>query len=119
MLINLSNHPSEKWSARQLDAAVQYGSCIDWPFPPIDPQADEKNIETLATEYFNKLVAFKHKNTITVHIMGELTFCFSLIKKLQTVGIPCIASCSKRHVSEEEDGSKVVYFCFERFRLYN
>lgn len=119
MLINLSNHPSEKWSAAQLDAAAQYGPCVDWPFPPINAQADEHAIEELATDYFNRLTILSLKNPITVHVMGELTFCFSLIKKLQTAGIPCIASCSERHVSEEENDSKMVYFKFERFRLYH
>ena len=33
MLINLTNHPLSKWDEAQLQAAAQYGECVDIPFP--------------------------------------------------------------------------------------
>lgn len=38
MLINLSNHPYEKWDETQKQAAIEaFGRVEDYPFPPIDP----------------------------------------------------------------------------------
>ena len=56
---------------------------------------------------------------VTIHIMGELTFTFALLKRLQERGIRCVASTSKRIVKEEVPGRKEeVIFEFDRFREY-
>lgn len=119
MLINLTNHPSTQWSERQLEAAKSYGDIIDIPFPTIDEMADEAYIDALADEYLQKILASTTDKDVTVHLMGELTFTFALLKRLQGHGIPCIASTSKRIVKEETAGRKgEVIFQFERFRRY-
>ena len=56
MLINLTNHPSVRWSDKQKAAAKVYGEIVDMPFPVIDEAGDEKYIATLADEYLNKIV---------------------------------------------------------------
>lgn len=119
MLINLSNHPFSSWSTKQRQAAEVYGECIDLPFPAINPSWDEEQIEKLSCEYFDKVIAMGsgHKQ-VTVHLMGELTFCFSLLRKLQRAGIRCVASCAQRNVEEAPDGVKRVIFAFENFREY-
>ena len=121
MLINLSNHPLSSWSEQQLQATTSYGKCIDLPFPDINPLWGEQEIEQLSDEYLGKVLAMSsgHEDVLTVHLMGELTFCFSLLRKLQNRGIRCIASCSKRNVIVETDGVKTVFFHFERFRDYS
>lgn len=119
MLINLSNHPFPLWKENQLNEAKEYGEIVDLPFPKIDASADESYIEELASEYFNKILALSEKQLATVHLMGEMTFCFALIRKLQQVGIECIASTSKRNVQEMESGQKQVTFEFVRFRRYS
>ncbi len=119
MLINLSNHPFSSWSTKQRQAAEAYGECIDLPFPAINPSWDEEQIEKLSSEYFDKIIAMGsgHKQ-LTVHLMGELTFCFSLLRKLQRAGIRCVASCAQRNVEDAPDGVKRVIFAFENFREY-
>ena len=122
MLINLSNHPYDTWSSTQKEAAEKFGKCIDMPFPNTPSDADEAEIEKLANNYFDKILLYKkdipNDATITVHIMGEQSFCYNLVKKLQKAGIPCVASCTMRDVTVLPDGSKQVRFHFARFREY-
>ena len=119
MLINLTNHPSDQWSKKQLEAASVYGDIMDMPFPVIDEMADENYIEALADEYLQKILELAKDKNVTVHLMGELTFTFALLKRLQEHGVPCVASTSKRIVKEEGAGRKgEVIFQFERFRRY-
>lgn len=119
MLINLTNHPSTLWSDKQRDAALVYGDIMDMPFPVIDETADDAYISTLADDYLQKILDFTKENCVTVHLMGELTFTFALLKRLQEHGITCVASTSKRIVKEEKAGRKgEVIFQFERFRQY-
>ncbi|MBP3419956.1 MAG: CRISPR-associated protein [Marinifilaceae bacterium] len=119
MLINLSNHPSLLWSERQLDAAKGYGDIIDVPFPVIDEKGDEKYISDLADEYLRRVLTLSVNNEVVVHLMGELSFTFALLNRLQANGIKCIASTSERIVLDECAGHKgEVIFRFERFREY-
>ncbi|MBD5357745.1 MAG: CRISPR-associated protein [Bacteroides sp.] len=116
MLINLSNHPYAEWSETQKEAAKPYGKCVDLPFPAIPPDFTDKQTLQLAETYCNKIISMGTE--LTVHIMGEQTFCFSLISMLINQKITCIASCSARDVVILPDGSKQVRFHFTRFRDY-
>jgi len=118
MLINLSNHPYVQWDAKQKEAALAYGVCKDMAFPDIDPSESETDIDALSDEYLQKILQMSDNASIVVHVMGEMTLTFSLVKKLQQHGIRCIASCAKRNVSITGDGIKHVIFNFERFRYY-
>ncbi len=119
VLINLSNHPSNNWSKKQIQSSFEYFSKIyDLEFPKVDPSGDENYIEELATKYFEKILELKKEyQHIVVHIMGEMTFCFALITKLKNVNIKCLASTTSRNVLEKEN-SKTSVFEFERFRYY-
>lgn len=120
MLINLSNHPSGRWNLKQLEMAREFGDIRDIPFPHIDPEASGEALQQLAANYLVDIedYAAKSENAVVVHIMGELTFCFSLVKQLQNKGIRCIASTTERKVLEEKDGRKTTQFRFVRFRDY-
>lgn len=119
LFLNLTNHPSSLWDDRQREAARVYGEIMDMPFPAIDETDDETYVSTLADEYLHKILGLAKENNVTVHLMGELTFTFALLKRLQEHGITCVASTSKRIVKEEEAGRKSeVIFQFERFRKY-
>jgi hypothetical protein len=115
MLINLSNHPSTKWTTEQ-SAVVEkiYGNINDLPFPQIAPGATKKEVRKLAKQYLKKI---KELEPDAVHLMGEMTFTFALVTKLKKAGIPCIASTTNRIV-EEKDGKKIVQFQFVQFREY-
>ena len=118
MFINLTNHPSENWSTEQLKAAQEYGEVIDMPFPNVDEQATETEIKRLADEYVSIIKSKGKEQDLTVHIMGEHTFCYALISKLQKEGIRCVASCTKHDTFTNERGQKVSTFHFTRFREY-
>jgi hypothetical protein len=123
MLLNLSNHPSHLWPKEQLNLAKQlFGDIIDIPFPDVSPSGDEKYIDQLSDEYLDKIldILFEHPKTpFVVHIMGELTFCFSLIKKLQQYNITCVASTTRRISEITPDNKKISKFDFVQFRKYN
>lgn len=118
MLINLSNHPSASWSPQQLAAAKVYGEIVDLPFPAVDPEADEAEIAALGDEYLFKIKQLAQGKNVVVHLMGEMTLSFCLVRLLQDVGITCVASTSERMVEEEHNGKKEVYFLFKQFRAY-
>jgi len=121
MLINLSNHPSEKWDETQKNAAQPYGKLVDLPFPAIDPEAEMDAVVQLAEQYeirIRQMFAQETTSAFAVHIMGELTFCFALLVRLQKAGITCLASTTRRETFENGDGLKTSRFEFVRFREY-
>jgi len=120
MLINLTNHPSSRWDKAQLQAAAEYGECIDMPFPAVDPDGDEEYIDRLTDEYLQKIMetANNEQSEVTVHLMGEMSFTVSLVEKLRNVGISCILSTSTRQSKDLGNGQKKITFNFVRFRKY-
>ena len=124
MLINLSNHPSDKWDKKQRQEAVKkYGTIFDLPFPAVNPDWSETEAKKLAKEYFDKIslvfddCSNEPKQNV-VHIQGEFTFVFYLVYLLLNSKIKCIASTSERKVVEK-NGKKIVVFKFVRFRGYS
>ena len=120
MLINLSNHPSEKWSENQLCAAHEaYGDIMDFPFPEIDAAASEDEICTLALDTANEITAI---GPTAVLCQGEYSFTFAVTAGLIRRGIPVICATSVRRAIDAPmpDGStqKQIIFRFERFREY-
>ena len=121
MLINCSNHPVSSWGEKQKNAAAQYGGITDLTFPVIDPEAETDAVALLAEQYevkIRRLLAMKNNGAFAVHLMGELTFCFALVAKLQKAGIPCIASTTQRETIDNAQGTKIVKFRFIQFREY-
>lgn len=128
MFINLSNHPSGKWSSEQHAAALalsrelnkeQYpdGEIKDIQFPNIPPDASTQDVYSLAEAYYQQIT-----NNIApltpMHIMGEMTFTCTLIAMLQKGGFRCVAATSQRNTIENADGSKTIVFNFVQFRDY-
>lgn len=119
MLINLTNHPSALWSAKQTETANrEFGEIVDIPFPLVSPLADEKDIKRIADEYANKILATAAGREVTVHVMGEMTFTVLMVRRLQAAGITCVASTTERLVEEQNGGVKVARFEFVKFRRY-
>lgn len=117
MFLNFSNHPSSLWSVEQVQAARQYGEIVDLPFPDVDPCADEAAIASFVCEYFEKVKSLGTPDEVTVHLMGEFCFTYSMLNVLREHGYQCIASTSSRKVVIE-DGAKKVFFEFCAFRKY-
>lgn len=120
MLINLTNHPSSRWSEKQKAAAEEeFGEIVDMPFPEIREEGCEWYVSDLADQYLRKILNMPDASPFVVHLMGEQTFSYALLRRLRDRGITCVASTTKRIVKEEEPGRKTeVIFQFERFRRY-
>lgn len=116
--INLTNHPSDNWEEKQRNAALEYGTIIDIPFPAINAQDDTKTLALLADEYLKKVMEIAPPVNATVHLMGEQSFCHSLLFRLQSAGYLCVASTTVRCVKETCNNERSVTFHFERFREY-
>lgn len=119
MLINLTNHPSSTWSKEQIQAAEKYGGVTDWPFPPVAPEWDEKQIESLAQTTASEILQRFPQQDLTIHLMGEFTLTMSLLRIFQRKNIPCVASTTERQVKERGEGQREVFFRFVRFRTYS
>lgn len=116
MLINLTNHPSVSWSNEQRMAAEVYGKIVDLPFPQVDPNCTETEIDRLSDDYLCRILGYG--DDCVVHIMGELTFVFSLVNKLKQRGVTCVASTTARVVIDKGNGLKESQFKFVSFRMY-
>lgn len=123
MLINFSNHPSEKWTGNQKEEALKkYNNIHDIPFPAVQPDQDENHITELAMKYSEECINILNKESGSkenaVHIMGEFTLTFSLVNLLLNKGIKCTASTTKRITTELANNKCEVLFEFVRFREY-
>ena len=118
MFVNFSNHPSQYWDNKQREACQDYGEIIDLPFPQIVPNATDDDLQELSQEYVQKIMSFGDPMTITVHIMGEMTFTFMVVTKLKEMGIKCVASTTERKTTYNNDGVKLSEFSFVKFREY-
>lgn len=115
LLINVSNHPNNKWPDAQKEAALVYGdTTIDIDFPKLTVDSDRTQIATaILNEIQSEII--KHKALTTVHIMGEMVMTYQLVNELKKRGIPCISSFSERISKEVGDNKKTSEFNFEYF----
>lgn len=117
--INLSNHPSDRWEDKQKEAAQQWGTIVDYPFPAVDAQSSTQDIKELAKTI---VIDILKKNPAAVMCQGEMTLTYQLVKLLKEQGITVLAACSERKISETilPDGTyeKKAIFQFVRFREY-
>lgn len=118
LFLNVSNHPINTWIDEQVAQANEYGEIKDLLFPYVPPQATEDEVHQMAEEKFLDISTYSEKYSITVHLMGELTFTYALVQKLKSVGISCVASTTERIIKFEQDGTKTSTFTFVRFREY-
>jgi hypothetical protein len=115
MLLNFSNHPTNEWTAKQKNIALeQYTTIQDLSFPPIDPNIDSFELEMLVEKYIFQIQQF---NPTAIHIMGEHTFTFKMVTELQKIDFLCIASTTERKAIQKGN-KKTIYFDFVRFRTY-
>ena len=118
LFINFSNHPYAQWSEEQKKASEEFGECVDLQFPQIEPMATSGEISKLADEYEDKIKEIADGKKATVHIMGEMSFTYSMIERLKALGICCVCSTTYRLVKDEGNGKRYVEFQFRQFRNY-
>ena len=118
IFLNVSNHPLEVWSDEQINAAQIYGNLEEIPFPSVSPDLTKPEMDFLIKSILSQISERISGKNATVHIMGEMTLTFALVKRLQAAGIKCVASTTERSVKEYGDGTKESVFKFVRFREY-
>lgn len=126
MLINLTNHSSDRWGKRQLEQAEKYGEIRDLPFPLIRAACTSEEIDGLVVKYLAEIQNILNESDGTgrdaVMIQGEFVFTFRMVTALKKQGLTAIASITERKTDEEilSDGSvrKVSLFEFQGFRRY-
>lgn len=118
IFINLSNHPSSSWTAEQLTAAEAFGELVDMPFPQVAPDATDDDIKTLAEAQVEAIMKQAETHTVTVHVMGEMSLIYRIVRMLSERGIRCVCSTSYRVVKDQGDGRRLVEFNFNSFRDY-
>ena len=123
LFINISNHPSTKWSEEQKAAAKAISGAkeiIDLQFPNVDPHSCSRDIREQAIKIVNALPEDPY-GLNTYHVMGEMTLTYAIISYLrQRKGecVPIVASTTERVVTENPDGTKTSIFKFVQFRRY-
>ena len=119
MLLNLTNHPSQRWPEEQHRAAVaRWGSVADFPFPAVAPEASTAQVAELARHTVEQVCALRPE---AVLCQGEMTLTAALVALLQREGFPVYAACSRRESRESvRDGGvmKTACFRFAGFRAY-
>lgn len=118
IFLNISNHPIAGWDVEQIDAAKEFGTIKDYPFPSVCAVASADDIDRLAGETARDILCEYPDANITAHVMGEMTFTFALVTKLKDLGIRCVASCTDRVAENLGNGDKLSHFHFAQFREY-
>ena len=116
IFINLSNHPSNKWSINQINESLKYGNIIDMSFPSIDPIND--NINELVDKYYKEIINI---NPSAIMLQGEMVFTYRLVSKLKEANFLVLASCSIRETKEivkDNETIKTAVFNFVKYREY-
>ncbi len=134
MFVNLSNHPSTKWTPEQLAAAQAFGEVVDRPFPNIDPRWSSGEVDELVYKDVHELMGVLYKEAVSqaaaghgpgynvnaIHIMGETTYVVLFAKMWSTVGgyqyARLVCSTTERMVEELPTGEKKSTFQFVQFR---
>ena len=117
--INLTNHPSVRWSEKQRKAAEQYGVIEDLPFPQVSPDWSDDRLNHEVEHYFDLV---QQKDNPAVLLQGDFLFTYRLVCLLKQAGIKVLAACCSRKAVEQinPNGSvaKESIFNFVDFREY-
>ena len=119
IFVNHTNHPSDRWSPKQIAAAEIFGELFDFPFPPINPHATSEEIRKLVAINLKEILELE---PAAVLCQGEFNYTFEMITQLKIHGVKVLAATTER-ISREEiqaDGStrQISTFRFVRFREY-
>ena len=123
MLLNISNHPSNRWDDKQMSAAVaDWFEVMDYTFPQVDPNMQTNDVCKLAEDIFNEINNDpKYEDVTAVMIQGEFSLVINLANIFHAAGIEVVVATSERNTVENPDGTKTVKFEFCKFRsvFYN
>jgi hypothetical protein len=86
----------------------------DITFPEVPPEADAETLLRLADDIVTDLPP----ETTHALVQGEFTLTMELVRRLQRMGVRCLAATTERKVERTEDGREMRSFRFVRFREY-
>ena len=119
MLLNITNHPSNKWSEEQMNGALNLAlDVVDIPFPNVDPKLSTEEVYKMADNLVQDIEKKYGINNICCLVQGDFTLTVALIFCLNYHEIPVYAATSERNTINNEDGSKTFIFNFNQFRNY-
>ena len=126
MLINFTNHPSDKWTDDQKNCAIElYGAVKDLPFPAVPTSARAPEVIAMADGIIDKILEMKAESSeaeaFAVMAQGESTLTYAVVSRLKGMGITAVSAVSERDVTEQvENGEvrKTAIFRFAGFREY-
>lgn len=126
MLINFTNHPSDKWTDDQKNCAIElYGELKDLPFPVVPTSAGAPEVIVMADGIIGNILRIKEESSaaeaFAVMAQGEFTLTYAVVSRLKSMGITVVSAVSERVVTEQvENGEvrKTVIFRFAGFREY-
>ena len=126
MLINFTNHPSDRWTDDQKNCAIElYGEVKDLPFPAVPTSAGATEVIGMADEIIDKILAMKEENPVSeafaVMAQGEFTLTYAVVSRLRSLGITVLSAVMERISTEEVvngEVRKTAIFRFAGFREY-
>lgn len=121
IIINVSNHPSSKWSKEQVDAC-NGAVILDCAFPNINEKATAYEMDAACYGFADWLTSTVHGvDKAHVHFMvaGEQGAHFRIVGFLKMADFSVIQATSSRNTVVSEDGkTKTVTFNFGILREY-
>ncbi|MBW7875578.1 MAG: TM1812 family CRISPR-associated protein [Candidatus Cloacimonetes bacterium] len=121
VFVNLSNHPSDKWSEAQTRAVMAVpcpfaaiAKIVDVNFPAVDPADDTPDLAKIAEKIIHDLPP----GTVAALVQGEYILSTLIVQGLQALSIDCYTATTHRNVIDLPDGKKLTEFKFERLRKY-
>lgn len=125
---NISNHPSGKWTEKQMVAARTYKvddverEIVDILHPVLDPLSSGKEVYNIAQELLCDIDAnYGIEDGDVFLVQGEYVFCMAIVSMLQAQTaktVYCVSATTERRVSELPDGSCRRWFEFCQYREY-
>lgn len=113
ILVNLSNHPSERWSDQQ---KFGFDQIVDIPFPEI--QIDS-NFDMVADSIYDRIRSNGcNPSNSTIMVQGQHPATFSIVACLINAGWTVLSAFTERIVTDNEDGSKTSVFRFGGYQRY-
>ena len=110
----------ELWDEKQLLKAREMGDSLrDIPFPMVSPSWSHEEILKFAESEVKRIKdATVNFDNAIVHIMGEHTLVYNVIRLLKLEGVKCVASTTERVTEILPSGEKISKFNFIAFREY-
>lgn len=119
MFINLTNHSSEYWGYKQINASQEYGEIIDIRPPVITGETKDEEISELVESYVKRIIDLA---PACILVQAEYVFTHRLVNQLKKRNIFVVAAVSDKRsiefLNENNNTERTSEFEFVRYREY-